>query len=201
MRLQDSLSKVVLFLASICTEGNMTHVRRSKRKALDLTASYVQWLLGGNTGVLCFWTQSCPKKLFSPRYVLSRGNFWAGRLQHAKKHQPRATHSHAVVTLPRGWALARQGQGRSPRRYMSASCSLKETWGSFTQHGYAENTLGANPGVSEVDVDSFFEVKRLQNGPFSSHMEGGQELKVLKEQCFFHLRKQMEKTQLMAFPL
>lgn len=61
-----------------------------------------------------------------------------------------------------------------------------------------ENVLGPNPGIPEVDANSFFRVKRLQSGPFLFHLEGRQEMKVLKEQCIAFYKG---KTQLKGFPL
>ena len=44
--------------------------------------------------------------------------------------------------------------------------------------------LGPNPGVTEVDVDIFFGVKRLQNGAFLFHMEGRQRTEGAEETVF-----------------
>lgn len=111
------------------------------------------------------------------------------KFQQAEKHQPRAAYSHAVVTPSHGWTLLRRVRAGLYRcwRQLFASCTPKEKWGSFIQHSYEENILGPNPGVPEVDGDILFGVKRLQNGPFRSHMEGRQELKTLKKQCGFWL--------------
>lgn len=186
------MNEAVLNLAPMYAEPQReaqdTRCGRSKRKAFGrpLTVCWAQWLLGGVRSGFWLWTQYGPKKLFS-RCVLSGRSFWARQFQQETPGLwwPFLMAEHCYTGLGQ---VSQVLEELVCPVYSKAEAGLIYTTQLWRKY-FGTKSKSLWPWCRHLGP------RGCKMALF--HVEGKQELKVLKKQCIF---KKM-KTQLIAFPL